>query len=42
MIMVTWLPHWNAYAVRWNNRIIGMVRFRYPVPFRDVAEFNFA
>ncbi len=39
MIKLTWLPDWKAYVVRRNNRNIGMVRFRYPIPFRQVIEF---
>jgi hypothetical protein len=39
MIKLTWLPDWNAYSVRRNNRVIGLVRFRFRLPFRQVAEF---
>ncbi len=39
MITLTWLPHWHAYAVHRNGHHIGLVRFGYPVPFRDAAEF---
>jgi len=39
MVKVTWLPNWQAYSVRRNDRVIGMVRFRYPIPFRQVTEF---
>lgn len=39
MIILTWLPHWNAYSVRRNDRVIGMVRFRARAPFRQVTQF---
>lgn len=39
MIKLTWLPDWKAYAVRRNGRVIGLVRFQHPVPFRQVIEF---
>jgi len=41
MITVTWLPHWKAYSVRRNNRIIGMVRFHYATPFRQATELTY-
>ena len=40
MIKATWLPHWHAYCVRRNGRMIGFVRFRSPLPFRQVVEFS--
>ena len=40
MIKLTWLPHWNAYAVRREGgRLIGLVRCKVPLPFRAVVEF---
>ena len=40
MIKLTWLPHWNAYAVRREGgRLIGFVRCKVPLPFRGVVEF---
>jgi hypothetical protein len=39
MIKLTWLPHWHAYAVRRDGRIIGMIRCKVPLPFRLVVEF---
>ena len=39
MITLTWIPDWKAYSVRHNGRIVGMVRFRYPIPFRQRPEF---
>ena len=40
MIKLTWLPHWNAYAVRTEGeRLIGFVRCTVPLPFRAVVEF---
>ncbi len=39
MIKLTWIPDWKAYAVRRNNRVIGLVRFRHGLPFRQVTEF---
>ena len=39
MVKLTWLPHWKAYSVRLNGRIIGMVRCKMPVPFRAIVEF---
>jgi len=40
MIKLTWLPHWNAYAVRCEGgRLIGLVRCKVPLPFRAVVEF---
>lgn len=39
MVKLIWLPNWKAYAVRRDDRVIGMVRFRYRIPFRQVIEF---
>ena len=39
MIKLTWLPDWQAYAVRFNGRIIGMVYCKLPLPFRAPVEF---
>ena len=39
MIKLTWLPNWRAYAVRRNGRLVGLVRCKALVPFRDVVEF---
>ena len=40
MITLTWLPHWNAYAVRREGgRLIGLVRCTVSLPFRAVVEF---
>jgi len=39
IVKLTWLPHWQAYSVRWNGRIIGMVLCKTPLPFRVAVEF---
>ena len=40
MVKLTWLPHWQAYAVRLEGgRLIGLVRCKVPLPFRAVVEF---
>ena len=39
MIKLTWLPNWQAYAVRVNNRVVGMVMCKWQVPFRQRVEF---
>ena len=39
MIKLSWLPNWKAYAVRLNGRVIGLVRFKTPMPFRSAVEF---
>ena len=40
MITLTWLPHWQAYAVRRaGGRLIGLVRCQVPLPFRAAVEF---
>ena len=38
-LKLTWLPHWAAYVVRCNGRIVGMVRCKVPLPFRVAVEF---
>ena len=40
MINLTWLPHWKAYAIRLNGRLLGMVRCHRPLPFRLPVEFR--
>ena len=40
MIKLTWLPHWQAYSVRRDGRIIGMLRCKAPLPFRLVVQFS--
>ena len=40
MIKLTWLPHWQAYSVRRDGRIIGMLRCKAPLPFRMVVQFS--
>ncbi len=39
MVKVTWTPDKRAYAVYRNGRELGIVRFRCPMPFRQVVEF---
>jgi hypothetical protein len=39
MIQLTWLPHWQAYAVRSNGRIVGMIRCKRPLPFRRPVQY---
>ncbi len=39
MIKLTWLPNWQAYVVRRDGRIIGMVCCKMPLPFRLSVEF---
>jgi len=38
MITLKWLPHWQAYAVRRHGQTLGLVRFTWPVPFRQVIQ----
>ena len=40
MVKLTWLPHWQAYSVRRDGRIVGMLRCKVPLPFRIVVEFS--
>ncbi len=40
MITLTWLPSWQAYAIRKSGRMVGLVRCHHPFPFR--ATFAFA
>lgn len=39
MVTLRWLPHWQAYSVRQNGRIIGLVRCKIPIPFRLPVQF---
>ena len=39
MIKLTWIPSWEAYAVRLNGKVLGLVRCRVNIPFRTVVEF---
>lgn len=39
MLKLTWIPSWQAYAVRREGRMIGMVKCRVNIPFRSVVEF---
>ncbi len=39
MVNVTRIPDKRAYSVYCNGRELGMVRFRCPIPFRQVVEF---
>jgi len=39
MVKLSWLPHWQAYAVRKDGHVIGFVRCKAPLPFRSVVEF---
>ncbi len=39
MIKLTWIPSWEAYAVRRNGRMLGLVKCRVNIPFRSVVEF---
>ncbi len=39
MLKLTWLPNWQAYAVRWNGKNLGMVRCQVPLPFRSPVTF---
>jgi hypothetical protein len=38
MVKLIWLPSWNAYSIRVNGRIVGMVRCSVPFPFRVPIE----
>ena len=39
MVKLRWLPKRQAYAVsREDGRVIGLVRCRCPLPFRQVVE----
>jgi hypothetical protein len=40
MIKLVWLSSWKAYAVRRNGRVIGLVRCKVPLPFREACEFE--
>ncbi len=39
IVKLSWLPHWHAYVVRHNGRIIGLIRCKVPLPFRFRVEF---
>lgn len=39
MIQLIWLPHWQAYSVRWNGHIVGMIRCQQPLPFRRPVQY---
>lgn len=39
MINLQWLPHWKAYAIRRNGRLIGLIRCAPPLPFRVAVKF---
>jgi hypothetical protein len=39
MVKLTWLPHWHAYSVRHDGRIVGLIRCQVPFPFRVRVEF---
>jgi hypothetical protein len=38
MLKLVWMAHRNAYAVYRDGRILGTVRFGYPIPFRQIIE----
>ena len=38
-ITLTWLPSWQAYSIRLNGRVLGLVRCTWPFPFRQSVEF---
>jgi hypothetical protein len=40
VIQLAWLPHWQAYAVRLNDRMIGMIRCKPPYPFNLPVRFR--
>jgi len=40
MVTLLWIPDWEAYAVRRDGRMIGMVRFVWPSPFKVVVEIS--
>lgn len=39
MIKLTWIPSWQAYAVRREGRMLGLVKCKVNIPFRTVVEF---
>lgn len=39
MTVLTYLPAFRAYSVRRDGRVIGLVRFVFPPPFRVPVEF---
>jgi hypothetical protein len=38
-LQLIWIPHWGAYSIRLNGRVLGLVRCGAPFPFRLVVEF---
>jgi hypothetical protein len=38
VLRLLWLAQWNAYEVSRSGRILGLVRLRYPIPFRQIVE----
>lgn len=40
MVKLTWFPNLRAYSVYRNGRLLGMVRLRGGIPFRQVVEFS--
>jgi len=42
MLKLTWLPHWRAYSIRLNGKVIGLVRCGRPLPFRHGVQFEHA
>jgi hypothetical protein len=38
MLKLIWIAQRNAYAVYRDGRILGAVRFGYPIPFRQMIE----
>lgn len=39
MVKLVWLKDWQAYAVRYKGKLIGLVRCKLPFPFRLAVEF---
>ncbi len=40
LIVLTYLPHWKAYAVRRDGNLVGLVRCAMPLPFRAPVELS--
>ena len=38
MIKLIWVPDRQAYAVQRHGHTVGLVRFKWPVPFRHVVQ----
>jgi hypothetical protein len=38
MIKLNWIPSWQAYAVRVDGKLLGLVRCKVPFPFRLLVE----